>query len=194
MNALNKQIGGDHYKSGCQHTEFCTVNNITWNVAACVKYLTRHSRKNGAEDLDKAAHYLELHLELIKKYDLPDTGLQKLKIPVAVYANENHLPHNEWSILCTIVQNPFHVESLVHSHLEIIKLRDKTYNTMPTLTFMPSTRPDFEFQCNTRIDGVWYRAFFSSNDTRTVAYSGANFSGKSRHFTIDWETSTLLPH
>lgn len=65
MSALDKQVGGGHYKTlKIQPVEYITANNIPYLEANVIKYTTRHSSKNGKEDVLKAIHYLELILEL----------------------------------------------------------------------------------------------------------------------------------
>jgi len=63
--ALDKQISGTHYK-GCkiQPIEYIHANNLDYFQGNVVKYVTRHKDKNGAGDIKKAIHYLELILEL----------------------------------------------------------------------------------------------------------------------------------
>ncbi len=63
--ALGNQVAGDHYKSMViQPVEFCQKNNLNLCEASVVKYVCRHKSKNGAEDIKKAIHFLELLLEL----------------------------------------------------------------------------------------------------------------------------------
>lgn len=63
--ALDRQVGGNHYKDQpIQHVEFCQRNKIPWCESAAIKYIIRHRKKNGKEDIKKAIHYLELLLEL----------------------------------------------------------------------------------------------------------------------------------
>lgn len=65
MDPLQVQIGGDHYKgSRIQHVEFVFANKIPYCEACALKYLTRHRKKNGRQDLEKARHYLQILLEL----------------------------------------------------------------------------------------------------------------------------------
>lgn len=60
MNVNEIQIGGQHYKADIQHWDYVIralqgrylEGNIT-------KYVTRHRKKNGLQDLQKAAHYLD---------------------------------------------------------------------------------------------------------------------------------------
>lgn len=64
-NALATQVGGSHYKGmPIQHAEFCQRNRLGWCESAAIKYLCRHSRKNGVEDLKKAIHYIQILMEL----------------------------------------------------------------------------------------------------------------------------------
>ena len=65
QSALDKQISGNHYKDkGIQPIVYIHANNLGFCEANVVKYVTRHKEKNGAADIRKAIHYLELLLEL----------------------------------------------------------------------------------------------------------------------------------
>ena len=60
-NPFNRQVGGDHYKKeGLPDvTEWCMRHEMDIGEFNVVKYVFRHGKKNGLEDLRKAAHYLE---------------------------------------------------------------------------------------------------------------------------------------
>ena len=60
---VQKQIGGNHYQMPIQPIEYIVKNNIPYREANVIKYVTRHSKKNGKEDILKAIHYLEMLLE-----------------------------------------------------------------------------------------------------------------------------------
>ena len=63
--SLNKQEGGQHYKSkAIQPIVYIHANNLGFCEGNVVKYITRHKEKNGAEDIKKVIHYCELLLEL----------------------------------------------------------------------------------------------------------------------------------
>lgn len=63
--ALDKQVSGNHYKDcGIQPIEYIHANNLNYFEGNAVKYITRHRKKNGKADIEKAIHYLELMLEL----------------------------------------------------------------------------------------------------------------------------------
>jgi len=63
--ALDKQVSGNHYKDkGIQPIVYIHANNLGFCEGNVIKYVTRHKDKNGAADILKAIHYLELLLEL----------------------------------------------------------------------------------------------------------------------------------
>lgn len=66
--ALDKQVGGNHYKHfAIQPAEYCQRNNLNSLESTVIKYVSRHRFKNGVEDIDKAIHCLEL----LKEIDYP---------------------------------------------------------------------------------------------------------------------------
>jgi hypothetical protein len=65
QSALEKQVSGSHYKDKeIQPIVYIHANNLGFCEGNVVKYVTRHKDKNGAADIKKAIHYLELLLEL----------------------------------------------------------------------------------------------------------------------------------
>ena len=67
--ALDKQIGGDHYKDcKIQPVEYIHANQLDYFEGNVIKYVTRHRTKGeGKKDIEKAIHYAELILELYYK-------------------------------------------------------------------------------------------------------------------------------
>lgn len=64
VSAFDKQEGGAHYKDfEIQPAEFILANGLGFVEGNVIKYVCRHRAKNGAEDLRKAIHYIELLLE-----------------------------------------------------------------------------------------------------------------------------------
>lgn len=62
---LTRQEGGSHYKDcKMQPVEFIHANKLNFLEGSVVKRVCRHRRKNGAEDIRKAIHELELILAL----------------------------------------------------------------------------------------------------------------------------------
>lgn len=60
---LNKQVGGNHYKSlKIQPVEYILANELGWCEGNIVKYITRWRQKNGLDDVRKVIHYAEILL------------------------------------------------------------------------------------------------------------------------------------
>lgn len=67
---LDHQEGGSHYKKmAIQPIDFIYFNEIPFIEGNIIKYILRHRKKNGLEDLKKAKHYLEILIE--KEYENP---------------------------------------------------------------------------------------------------------------------------
>lgn len=63
--AFDIQEGGNHYKDmKIQVVEFCQRNELNFCESSAIKYLCRHRKKNGIEDLKKAKHFINLLIEL----------------------------------------------------------------------------------------------------------------------------------
>jgi hypothetical protein len=60
----NKQIGGSHYqKFKIQPSKFVVDNKLLYPEGCVIKYIIRHSMKNGKEDLLKAKHFIDMIIE-----------------------------------------------------------------------------------------------------------------------------------
>lgn len=63
-NALETQVGGDHYtKLAIQPMQYSMANGLNALQHTIVKYVTRYKDKGGIEDLRKAAHCVELLIQ-----------------------------------------------------------------------------------------------------------------------------------
>jgi Protein of unknwon function (DUF3310) len=83
MNANQKQIGGDHYKTGGEeHWDRVHRLKLDYFQAAITKYVERCWKKNGVQDLLKAQHFLEKYIEL---YSLDVEGAE----PGPRYVNQD---------------------------------------------------------------------------------------------------------
>jgi len=56
-----------------QPIEYIRKNNLGWFEGNVVKYVSRHDKKNGAEDIKKAIHYLEMILDEYQTTDKTNT-------------------------------------------------------------------------------------------------------------------------
>lgn len=116
MSALDKQVGGDHYKPDpnalepvMQPVELWALLGLNAFQGAIVKYITRHTNKNGAEDIDKAEHFFDLAQETgaftckwwefwRKRRHLP---MWKRDLLID-YTRQHRLSHNHYHALCNI--------------------------------------------------------------------------------------------
>ena len=65
LDPLASQVGGSHYKDyAIQPVEFITANKLPFLEGCVIKRVCRHRAKNGAEDIRKAIHELQLILKL----------------------------------------------------------------------------------------------------------------------------------
>jgi FMN-dependent NADH-azoreductase len=63
--ANGRQVAGDHYRQmQIQHWDLVVANGIPYLDAQVLKYVMRHAAKNGKQDLEKAAHFLQKMIEV----------------------------------------------------------------------------------------------------------------------------------
>lgn len=67
MSALDKQVGGDHYKLPVQPVEYIYANGLDFFEGNAIKYITRWRSKGGIADLEKAKHYIDLLIEFTQR-------------------------------------------------------------------------------------------------------------------------------
>jgi len=70
MSELSQQVGGDHYNTKIPPIDYIHENKLTFIEGNVIKYVSRHRAKNGAEDIKKAIHYLEILLEKEYGYNI----------------------------------------------------------------------------------------------------------------------------
>lgn len=86
MSEANKrQVGGEHYSAGDkpQHWDIVAMHDLDYFQGQITKYVMRWKKKNGLQDLHKAAHFLQKYIELnspkpqevMKRELLEDKGL-----------------------------------------------------------------------------------------------------------------------
>ena len=76
--AFSSQTAGQHYISGgIQPAIYAESWGFGYLESFALKYLTRHGRKNGAEDLDKAIHCLQMLKE--SRYGRPRTRTGRIR-------------------------------------------------------------------------------------------------------------------
>lgn len=62
--ANESQVAGGHYASAVQCWDYIVSNDLGYLEGNIIKYVTRHKKKNGLQDLQKAQHYLQKLIEV----------------------------------------------------------------------------------------------------------------------------------
>lgn len=72
--ANQTQVGGDHYRTdGIQHWDLISdAYGPAYLLGCATKYIARHRKKNGKQDLEKAEHYL---LKIAEKLEEPNARM-----------------------------------------------------------------------------------------------------------------------
>lgn len=69
MNALDVQVGGQHYKGrAIQPVEYIAANGLNFLEGCIIKRITRWADKAGVEDLQKIKHEVDLLIDMETKY------------------------------------------------------------------------------------------------------------------------------
>lgn len=87
--ANNTQVGGTHYAGAVQHWDYTAANfGIGYFQGQITKYVCRWRKKNGLQDLMKAAHFLQKLQEVLRERDMREVGLRGfvLRLLRRVYA------------------------------------------------------------------------------------------------------------
>lgn len=102
MSVNEKQVGGDHYKSEYQHWDWVEDIGLQYLEACATKYVARYKKKNGAEDLKKARHYIEKCIDTIDKRQAPCLWLKHRSQLIGKFLDANKLTGNQRDIIWAI--------------------------------------------------------------------------------------------
>lgn len=119
MSANDRQVGGEHYKdSGFQHWDFAIAAELNYLEGCITKYVTRWRKKNGLQDLEKAAHFLEKLLETAGLWDTVHRTTRPMATPVGklafdYYVEKNGLGKEEADVIWRVVTwtRPVHLRA-----------------------------------------------------------------------------------
>lgn len=119
MSVDEVQHGGNHYKiddDRFQHWNFVVACDLGYHLGNATKYITRHRKKNGVEDLKKAGHYIDKMVELIRssKVDQPISGIGENVLEEYCHANQLELEGPEHVLLDMLIRRVT-ITSLVHA-------------------------------------------------------------------------------
>lgn len=97
-NPLERQVAGDHYKTlKIQPVEFAMRAGLDACAFSILKYVSRHTTKNGRQDVEEALHFCELRQALVE----PVMPLRKPEWPCSLqdYCRANNLGEYETIVL-----------------------------------------------------------------------------------------------
>lgn len=119
MYANEMQVGGQHYSGTYQHWDWaidCRLGYLDGNAS---KYVARWRKKNGAEDLEKALHYIEKKQETGKAPALNRLEIDGIAIRTHRFAESNNLIQLEEEALLAIAMGDYPMaKRLVNSMLK----------------------------------------------------------------------------
>jgi len=89
VNPLDVQVGGGHYKDMViQPIEFFHANQTPYPEANACKYILRHKKKNGREDLEKAIHVCQMIIKMqYGEIVLDEKGVEENQCLACKYPN-----------------------------------------------------------------------------------------------------------
>lgn len=101
--ANERQMGGDHYRSDYQHWDLVLNSRMGYLEGCATKYVARHRKKNGVDDLRKALHYVDKLMEAIPQggahhLDSADFSLEE----IAKFCTTNALDGWETAVIVLI--------------------------------------------------------------------------------------------
>lgn len=143
MDANDRQVGGTHYQKGYQHWDLVADFNLGYFPGQITKYITRHTRKNKRQDVEKALHFLDKWAEVTERdrrktalrrfisrafggveHDKPNMPDQTNLGRLAKYAEDNELATEEAQIVIECCLLPAEVcIPTVREHIETILAR-----------------------------------------------------------------------
>jgi hypothetical protein len=92
LSVNDRQVGGTHYSAPYQHWDFVIDGGLSYMEAQITRYVARHRKKNGAEDIEKAIHYAEkLSTEAIAVSVLPNPFQGSARKAATRFITENGL-------------------------------------------------------------------------------------------------------
>lgn len=92
--ANDRQVGGTHYASEYQHWDFVVDAGLGYFEAQISKYGTRHRKKAGKQDLEKAGHFCDKLISLAMGNRHPEHYCHVTDALVRCYAQANQL--DDW--------------------------------------------------------------------------------------------------
>lgn len=119
MSARDRQVGGGHYNGRIQPWDIIDRFLLGYYEGNILKYVARHQKKNGIEDLRKAAHYAQKQIEIEEARCIIARFVRCLFSCRTVQHHDARswflLPELETAIIHTLVRRRFYrVDQLIH--------------------------------------------------------------------------------
>lgn len=92
--ANSRQVGGSHYARAIQHWDFAASNGYDYLLGQVTKYLFRWRDKNGLQDVEKAAHFLQKAGEIFTS--------DVATISIGVFLDQNNITGDERTLFLMI--------------------------------------------------------------------------------------------
>lgn len=96
--ANDRQIGGSHYAAGLQHWDLIERYGVGYLEGCATKYVTRHRKKNGLQDLRKAEHYVDKLIELYDEGVRIPRGIVPINV-LSDFTKDNNLDVLEMAVV-----------------------------------------------------------------------------------------------
>lgn len=159
MSANERQVGGGHYQAAFQHWDLVARLGLGYFEGQVTKYVTRHRKKNGRQDAEKALHFLEKLIELSNAGEVkpPAKRPGDLYRLLGQYSSDNGLTMQEDTIIKSVSTWLLPMDLRV-ARRALVKMVEGTYN--------PSHRVDV-----TALDSPKRRSY--DTDTGKVVEDGS---------------------
>lgn len=102
--ANDTQVAGTHYRSEYQHWDLVADTGMGYFQGQVTKYVTRHASKNGLQDLQKAAHFLQKLIELASERGWVCWNRAMMHDQQVRYHDSNKLGRAEMHIISRVVR------------------------------------------------------------------------------------------
>lgn len=116
------QVNGDHYDNEIEPVHIMVALNFNWFEGEILKYVSRHRRKNGVSDLNKAIHICDMSIDLDP--EVHTSGWNRHVELIDKYVNQ--FPKEDQNSLMGIIEN-LYFESWECIKESIIKYKLECY-------------------------------------------------------------------
>ena len=147
MSANNRQVGGSHYAGAVQHWDMAyVVFGEGYFGGQITKYVSRWRKKNGVQDLEKAAHFLDKLIEVRQRrswcvrarmwlYDRKRASATRVRVCEA-YLDANSIIDDEYVIIVFVADGCDESLLAAREILRDLILRQYTGSSEPTRAYV----------------------------------------------------------